>query len=72
MNLKEKFLDLFNLYLEKKTSRQDISRLLKKLLPYKIDYDLIRLGEDNDGGYLIPNDLSGITKNYTAGSRITN
>jgi len=67
MNLKEKFLDLFNLYLEKKTSRQDISRLLKKLLPYKIDYDLIRLGEDNDGGYLIPNDLSGITKNYTAG-----
>jgi hypothetical protein len=29
--------------------------------------NLIRLGEDNDGGYLIPNDLSGITKNYTAG-----
>jgi hypothetical protein len=67
MNLKERFFDLFNLYLEKKTSKQDVSRLLKKLLPYKIDYDLIRLGEDNDGGYLIPNDLSGITKNYTAG-----
>jgi hypothetical protein len=67
MNLKEKFFDLFNLYLEKKTSKKDMSRLLKKLLPYKIDYDLIRLGEDNDGGYLIPNDLLGITKNYTAG-----
>jgi hypothetical protein len=39
MNLKEKFFDLFNLYLEKKTSRQDVSRLLKKLLPYKIGYE---------------------------------
>ena len=25
------------------------------------------MGENNDGGYLIPNDLSGVTKNYSAG-----
>jgi len=67
MNLKEKFLDLFNLYIEKKTSKSDMSRVLKKLLPIKIEHELLRLGEENDGGYLIPNDFSDIKKNYSAG-----
>ena len=67
MNLKEKFFDLFNMYVEKKTSKENISKILKKLLPYKTEYDLIRLGDDNDGGYLVPNDLNGIVKNYSAG-----
>ena len=67
MNFKEKFFDLFNLYIEKKTPKSDISRILKKLLPFKIEHKLLRLGEDNDGGYLIPNDVAGIKKNYTAG-----
>lgn len=67
MNLKEKFFDLFNLYVEKKTSTKDISRILKKILPYKIDLDLIRLGENNDGGYILPNDLKDIDQNYSAG-----
>ena len=67
MNLKEKFLDIFDLYVEKKTSKKNISNLLKMLLPYKTDFGLIRLGDDNDGGYLIPDDLTNITKNYSAG-----
>ena len=67
MNLKEKFFDFFNMYVEKKTNKENISRILKKLLPYKIEYDLIRLGDDNDGGYLIPNDLNDVVKNYSAG-----
>ena len=67
MNLKEKFFDLFNLYIEKKTPKSDISRILKQLLPFKIEHKLLRLGDENDGGYLIPNDISGIKKNYTAG-----
>ena len=67
MNLKEKFLDLLNLYIEKKTAKSDILRVLKKLLPFKIDHNLLRLGEDNDGGYLIPNDFYGIKNNYSAG-----
>ena len=67
MNLKEKFFDIFNLYIEKKTLKKDISKVLKKLLPYKIEFDLIRLGNNNDGGYLIPDDLSNITKSYSAG-----
>jgi len=67
MNLKEKFFDFFNMYIEKKTTKKNISKTLKKLLPYKINYDLIRLGEDNDGGYLVPDDMKGIVKNYSAG-----
>ena len=66
MNLKEKFFDFFNLYIEKKTQKKDISKILKRLLPYKTDFDLIRLGDDNDGGYLVPDDLSNISRNYSA------
>ena len=67
MNLKEKFFDLFNLYIEKKTQKNDILRVLKKLLPFKIEHNLMRLGENNDGGYLIPDDLKGIKHCYTVG-----
>ena len=67
MNLKEKFFDLFNLYIEKKTSKSDILKVLKKLLPFKIEHNLLRLGEENDGGYLIPNDFYGIKNSYSAG-----
>ena len=67
MNLKEKFFDIFNMYVEKKSHQKKISKTLKKLLPYKIDIQLIRLGEKNDGGYLVPDDFVGIDKNYSAG-----
>ena len=42
MNLKEKFFDLFGLYVEKKTSKKRILKILKKLLPKEIDIDLIK------------------------------
>jgi len=67
MNLKEKFFDIFKMYVEKKSSEKKISKTLKKLLPYEIDVQLIRLGEKNDGGYLVPDDFVGIDKNYSAG-----
>ena len=37
MNLKETFLDKFNLFVEKKSSEERVKKLLKKLLPYKIN-----------------------------------
>ena len=61
MNIKEIFLDLLGVYIEK-TSSSRVLEVLKKLIPKKIDIELIRLGEDNDGGYLVPNDLKGINK----------
>ena len=67
MNFKEIVLDLLGIYVEKKTPRSKVLNVLKKLIPKKIDIELIRLGENNDGGYLLPNDLKGINRNYSAG-----
>ena len=67
MNLKEKFLDLFGLCVEKKTSDEQVKKIFRKLLPKKINLDLIRLGENGDGGYLLPNDLKSIDRCYSAG-----
>ena len=52
MNIKEIFFDLFGMFIERKTSYKRVKKILKKLLPKKINFNLIRLGEDNDGGYL--------------------
>ena len=67
MNIKEIFFDLFGMFIERKTSDKRVRKILKKLLPKKINFNLIRLGEDNDGGYLVPNDLNNIDQNYSAG-----
>ena len=67
MNIKEIFFDLFGMFIERKTSDKRVKKILKKLLPKKINFNLIRLGEDNDGGYLVPDDLNNIDQNYSAG-----
>lgn len=67
MNFKELFLDKLDLYLEKKTPNKIISETLKKLKPYKIGKKLIRVGEEGDGGYLIPDDLDNIKYCFSAG-----
>ena len=38
MNLKEKFFDIFNMYVEKKSSQKKISKTLKKLLAKTIPF----------------------------------
>ncbi len=43
------------------TSKKELLSLIKLLKPIKTDKDLIRLGPEGDGGYLVPNDLEGIT-----------
>jgi hypothetical protein len=45
--------------------------LLKSLYPVKTKYELIRVGGDNDGGYLLPNDLSGIATCFSPGVDVT-
>jgi len=37
------------------------------LRPYTTDKELIRLGAEKDGGYLIPNDLAGIEACFSPG-----
>jgi hypothetical protein len=47
--------------------------LLTRVRPVKTNFDLIRLGSKNDGGYLVPDDLDGIVACFSPGvSRIAN
>ena len=48
MNVKEFILDKLNLYLEKKTNTKLVFDTLKKLMPYEVGFELIRLGEKDD------------------------
>jgi|TARA_B110000211_G_C14047515_1_gene539698 hypothetical protein len=46
---------------------EDLKSLLVKLHPVKTDFELIRIGSDIDGGYLIPDDLDGISTCFSPG-----
>jgi len=50
---------------------EDFKRLVKALQPVKTKYPLIRVGGNNDGGYLIPDDLSGINTCFSPGVDVT-
>ncbi|MDB3887054.1 hypothetical protein N9331_04545 [Candidatus Pelagibacter sp.] len=67
MNVKEFILDKLNLYSEKKTNTKLVFDTLKKLMPYEVGFELIRLGENSDGGYLLPKDFAEIKYCYSAG-----
>ena len=42
-------------------------RLIEKLRPIATEHQLIRVGPDADGGYLVPDDLFGISASYSPG-----
>jgi hypothetical protein len=44
-----------------------LKRLAQKLKPIKTNIDLLRIGANEDGGYLIPDDLAGISACYSPG-----
>jgi hypothetical protein len=50
------------------TPKQDVIDLLKCLRPQDNGHSLIRVGGPGDGGYLIPDDLSGIAEMFSPGS----
>ncbi len=47
--------------------RSDIRSFLASLVPYRTNVPLIRLGGENDGGYLVPDDLEGIVACFSPG-----
>jgi hypothetical protein len=47
--------------------KEEIQKLIDSLRPIETKFDLIRVGGNNDGGYLLPNDLSGITACFSPG-----
>lgn len=44
-----------------------IKQLVQKIRPIKTNIELLRIGAEEDGGYLIPNDLAGIGSCYSPG-----
>jgi len=51
----------------KRTSAEDLRKFFKRLAPMSPVKPLIRVGPDGDGGYLIPDDLEGITACFSPG-----
>jgi len=51
--------------------KEEIQKLIDSLRPVQTKFDLIRVGGNNDGGYLIPNDLMGITACFSPGVDVT-
>ncbi len=49
------------------TDPKKVQELMKKLWPRLGNSELIRLGPDGDGGYLVPDDLDGITACFSPG-----
>jgi hypothetical protein len=48
-------------------SDNDVRKLLEKLAPHESDKQLIRIGGEDDGGYLVPDDLQGIEYCFSPG-----
>ncbi len=44
-----------------------LSHLLNMMKPIKTNYPLIRIGSTHDGGYLVPDDMNGITACFSPG-----
>ncbi len=57
----------FNITVEKMKDINEIKQLISKLRPFKTDKELIRLGAEEDGGYLVPDDLEGIEACFSPG-----
>lgn len=47
--------------------KEQLEKFLESLYPVKTKFDLIRIGGNNDGGYLVPDDLEGITACFSPG-----
>ncbi len=56
-----------DLYAAKQTHPEDILRLIRKLRPLDCGKELIRIGGEGDGGYLVPDDLDGIEYCFSPG-----
>nr|WP_321356779.1 hypothetical protein [uncultured Draconibacterium sp.] len=48
-------------------NKDTVESLINKFQPFATDKDLIRLGPDGDGGYLVPDDLDGIYACFSPG-----
>jgi|TARA_B110000037_G_C17051309_1_gene477863 hypothetical protein len=67
MKLFKKLFNHFSRYFDKIVDFKSFEKFIQMIKVYKTDQELIRLGDKNDGGYLLPNDLKGIKYCFSAG-----
>ncbi|NJY63620.1 FkbM family methyltransferase [Salinimicrobium sp. CDJ15-81-2] len=48
-------------------SKDDILNVIAALRPFETDKELVRVGGERDGGYLVPNDLKGLSACFSPG-----
>lgn len=53
--------------LQRATDKNKVAKLIESLYPVQTQFELIRLGPNGDGGYLIPNNLDGIEACFSPG-----
>lgn len=63
----ENFLNNGRFVFKKITPPEKVKTLIKSLRPYKTEHELNRFGGVTDGGYLIPNDIQGISACFSPG-----
>lgn len=61
------YLNKKGLSIDRFTDKDKLISLIEKLHPYYTDKDLIRLGTNGDGGYLVPDDIEGISACFSPG-----
>jgi hypothetical protein len=66
-NLINRYLSLRSATITALTPVNRVEALIQTLWPIKTEHDLIRLGPSLDGGYLVPDDLTGITACFSPG-----
>jgi len=49
------------------TKQDDLKNLINRIRPIKTGIDLLRVGGTADGGYLLPDDLAGISACFSPG-----
>ena len=55
------------LYISKMRSLNNIKSLVRRLRPIKTNIDLVRIGSENDGGYLVPDDMQDVSMCFSPG-----
>ena len=61
------FLQPIGVYVARTTSSGEVRRIVELLKPVDCGIELIRVGGDNDGGYLLPDDMAGIKYCFSPG-----
>lgn len=76
LNLIKNFLRNFFFYMKldisSKTADTKIESFFRMFYPYDLGYELIRIGSENDGGYLVPNILNEVNTCISPGVGHTN